>query len=81
MQKTVHIVRDSELAKKLPTFSLVSTMLTMNKALSMQTYHSDHRLDDIYIDAKDGDEMPPPPEDNLGRKRKVNIPALVATNL
>ena len=38
VDKSVTIVRDKELAKKLPAFSLNSTMFTIKKAISMQSY-------------------------------------------
>mmetsp|Transcript_24476 Transcript_24476/g.30495 ORF Transcript_24476/g.30495 Transcript_24476/m.30495 type:complete len:208 (+) Transcript_24476:41-664(+) len=73
----VNIVKDKEIAKKIPAFSLVSTVMTIKKAINMRSYKSDPREDDIYIDAEEGEEMLPPPDDNCGKKRKLNVPEIV----
>ena len=57
VDSAVNIVKDKEISKKLPIFSLVSTVMNIKKALDMRSYHSDKRLDDIYIDAADGEEI------------------------
>ena len=49
LDKSVNIVREKDLAKKVPSFSLTSTMLTIKKAMNMRSYCSDKRLDDIHI--------------------------------
>ena len=72
LDKSVNIVKDKEIAKKIPTFSLVSTVMTIKKAINMRSYKSDPREDDIYINADEGEEVPPPPNDNIGRTRKIN---------
>lgn len=77
LEKSVNIVKDKEIATKIPTFSLVSTVMTIKKAINMRSYKSDPREDDIYINAEEGEEMHPPPDDNIGRTRKVNAPDVV----
>ena len=36
------------------------------------------RKDDMYIKAEDGEEMLPPPQDNISCARKVNNPDILA---
>ena len=48
--------------------------MIIRKAIDMRSYDHDRRIDDIYIDAADGEEIKPPPQDNLGRSRKLNLP-------
>ena len=48
--------------------------MTIKKAIDMRSYDHDRRTDDIYIAAADGEEIMPPPQDNLGRTRKLNLP-------
>lgn len=55
------IVFEKELGKKLPAFAVFSMIQTIDKAMKMRSYDADPRKDDIYIDAKDGDELMPPP--------------------
>ena len=38
LDKSVNIVKDKEIAKKIPTFSLVSTVMTIKKAINMRSY-------------------------------------------
>lgn len=52
---------DKEIGKKLPAYSVCSMIESIEKALSMRAYKSDPRNDDRYIDARDGDEILPPP--------------------
>ena len=56
VDKSVNIVRDKELAKKIPAFSLNSALLTIKKAISMRSYESDKRLDDEHLDPLAGVE-------------------------
>ena len=59
--KSFDIVMDKEIGKKLPAYSVCSMIESIEKALSMRAYKSDPRNDDRYIDARDGDEILPPP--------------------
>lgn len=61
------IIRDKEINVKVPLFSLVSTMETIKNAIEMKEICPDSRIDDIFIDAADGIEIPPPPKDSISR--------------
>ena len=50
----------------------------MKKAIEMRSQQSDQRLDDIYIDPDSSIETGPPPRDNLGISRKINVPDILA---
>ena len=60
LDRAMFEIRDKEIQKKVPLFSLVSTIEVVNKAICMKEFQSDPKKDDIYIHAADGDEIPPP---------------------
>lgn len=66
LNKSIQVVRDKEIASKIPSFSVYSTVSTMRKAIGMKEFTRDERSDDIYICAEDGEEFLPPPDDNIG---------------
>jgi len=70
-------LKDKELAKKVPVFSVVSTVSTILSAISMKDFVCDTRKDECYIDVADGEEFLPPPQDSIGRNRQVNPPELI----
>ena len=72
LDKTMTVIKDKEIAQKVPAFSVVSTMSTMKKAIDLKEFAHDPRKDDIYILAEEGEEFLPPGSDNIGRSRKVN---------
>ena len=53
-------------------------MSTMKAAINFKDFTHDLRKDDMYIKAEDGEEVPPPPSDNISSQRKINEPAIVA---
>ena len=70
---------DKEIHAKRPLYSLVSAVMDMNKTVTLKGIMPDQRKDDIYLEANEGEEFPPPSEDNIGRKQKINNKAVVAT--
>ena len=78
LDQTMHVLKDKELKKRTPMFSVCSTMALMHKAVGMKEFLPDRRQDDDFIHAEDGEEQSPPPLDNLGAKRKLNDPEIVA---
>lgn len=78
LDQTMGIIRDKEINVKVPLFSLVSTMETIKNAIEMKEIRPDSRKDDIFIDAADGEEIPPPPVDSIGRERQLNSSRVIA---
>ena len=72
VNKAMNSVRDKEIAKKVPLFSLISTMETIKNAIGMKDFIPDKRRDDAFIHADDGQEMPPPVKDSIGRECELN---------
>ena len=56
MDKIMGIVKDKELARKVPLFSLVSTMSTVKSTIAMREFIPDARKDDCFLHADDGEE-------------------------
>ena len=77
IDKAFEVVMNKEIGKKLPSFAVNSMVRTVEKTLNMRNYFADPRADDIHINAKDGEETLPPPQDSYGKQRKVNEPELV----
>ena len=72
------VLYDKEINRKVPSFSVSSSMRIMWQALSMKSYSKDNRKDDRYIEASTGEEPMPPGIDSIGRRRALNKPELVA---
>ena len=66
------IMQDKEVKKRVPFFSLISTMAIFHKTIDMKELVRDPRIDDCHLSAGDAEEFLPPPQDNIGRKSKVN---------
>ncbi len=78
LDSVMNVLKDKEIAGKIPVFSVVSTMSTMKAAINFKDFTHDKRKDDIYIKAEDGEEYLPPPSDNIATARKLNEPDVVA---
>ena len=53
-------------------------METIKNAIDMKEFTSDPRIDDRFICAEDGEEIRPPPQDNIGRDQKLNAARVMA---
>ena len=62
----------------MPGFSVTSTILQCQRTIDIKEIPHDMKVDDIYIDAADGEEYRPPPKDCWGRERRINHPAVLA---
>ncbi len=74
----MNVLKDREISDKIPVFSVISTIATIKSSINFKDFTHDMRKDDMYIKAEDGEEMPPPPQDNISTSRKVNNPDVLA---
>lgn len=72
VDRSFDIVQDKEIKKQVPWFTTISTMSILHKIFDMRELAIDQRIDDCHLSASDADEFLPPPDDNIGRKSKVN---------
>ena len=57
---------------------MISTMAIFHKTIDMKELVRDQRVDDCHLSASEAEEFLPPPEDNIGRKSKVNDQTIMA---
>ena len=71
LDKTMHILKEKEIAVKRPLFSCAAALMDMSKAINLKAIEHDERKDDIYLVNSDAEEKPPPREDNIGKRTKA----------
>jgi len=78
IEKVMKVLKDKEIAIRVPQFSVDSTMQLFKKTINYKDFQPDRKKDDIHICKEDAEEMPPPPMDSHGRHRALNKPDLLA---
>ena len=77
LDSTMAVLKDKEIANKVPLFSIVSTMMLFKKAINLKEFLPDTKQDDIYLNAADAEEPPSAGWDTHGKERVLNRPDLV----
>ena len=78
LDNTIKVLYDREIQAKMPKFSVASTISQWERIIDIKEIPHDKKVDDIYINAADGEEYRPPPKDAWGRERRTNNPAILA---